>query len=213
VLLYQLLGSYGMPTFYDKLLQVPLLNLSVRAIDRVFRSTAAPSLDRKRHLAYMAIWGVVFVVMSFAQGVGDSHPGQWLPFWRQACQDGRPYACPYLADLQLNYCDRGSGWSCNEAGLLHVALSESGEDTRRLNLSEAADPLSRGCLLGFDAACRNLTTLKTADNSWSAPPPTLADYPIILKGSKGEVREQEPSALFDLACRQGWPDTCGKHEP
>src|ERR1019366_10770953 len=27
--LYQLLGSAGMPTFYDKLLQIPLLNLSV----------------------------------------------------------------------------------------------------------------------------------------------------------------------------------------
>ena len=32
--LYQLLGSAGMPTFYDKLLQVPLLNLSVKGIDR-----------------------------------------------------------------------------------------------------------------------------------------------------------------------------------
>ena len=30
VVLYDLLGSAGMPTFYDKLLQVPLLNLSVK---------------------------------------------------------------------------------------------------------------------------------------------------------------------------------------
>ena len=30
--LYQLLGSAGMPTFYDKLLQVPLLNLSVKGL-------------------------------------------------------------------------------------------------------------------------------------------------------------------------------------
>ena len=35
--LYQLLGSAGMPTFYDKLLPVPLLNLSVKAIDRLAR--------------------------------------------------------------------------------------------------------------------------------------------------------------------------------
>src|SRR5262249_54454226 len=33
--LYQLLGSMGMPTFYDKLLQIPVLNLSVKAIDRI----------------------------------------------------------------------------------------------------------------------------------------------------------------------------------
>ena len=38
VALYGLLGSAGMPTFYDKLLQVPLLNLSVKAIDRAARS-------------------------------------------------------------------------------------------------------------------------------------------------------------------------------
>ncbi len=37
VALYELLGSAGMPTFYDKLLQVPLLNLSIKGIDRVAR--------------------------------------------------------------------------------------------------------------------------------------------------------------------------------
>jgi Na+-translocating ferredoxin:NAD+ oxidoreductase RnfD subunit len=36
--LYELLGRAGMPTFYDKLLQVPFLNLSVKVIDRATRS-------------------------------------------------------------------------------------------------------------------------------------------------------------------------------
>src|SRR5204862_6723307 len=35
--LYELLGSAGLPTFYDKLLQVPLLNLSVKGIDLAAR--------------------------------------------------------------------------------------------------------------------------------------------------------------------------------
>jgi hypothetical protein len=39
-------------------------------------------------------------------------------------------------------------------------------------------------------------------------PPAVADYPIILRGSKGEIRERDPSALYDLACREGWPDIC-----
>ncbi len=114
VLLYRLLGSFGMPTFYDKLLQVPLLNLSVQWIDRLARSRwlrafdpaawakLLPSLRRK--LAYLSIWTVVFAGMSAAQGVGDNHPGQWLPFWRNACQEGRAYACPYLADVELGFC-------------------------------------------------------------------------------------------------------------
>ena len=33
--LYAFLGGLGLPTFYDKLLCVPLLNLAVPAIDRV----------------------------------------------------------------------------------------------------------------------------------------------------------------------------------
>ena len=36
--LYSLLGSLGLPTFYDKLMCVPLLNLSVPFIDRLVRS-------------------------------------------------------------------------------------------------------------------------------------------------------------------------------
>ena len=218
VVLYQLLGSAGLPAFYDKLLQVPLLNLSIKAIDRAAQSSVLRRLDpstigrslapRQRHLAAMSIWAVVFAGMSVAQGVGDRHPGQWLPFWRQACAEGRAYACPYLADLQLNFCNRGSGWACNEAGLLHLALSQSGEDLRRLNPAEAAGPLARGCELGFSAACRNLDTLRNGEDEFGTAPPTLEDYPVILRGAKGEIREREPSALYARACHQGWPDAC-----
>jgi hypothetical protein len=219
IALYQLLGSAGMPTFYDKLLQVPLLNLSIRWIDRVARSRLLRWVDpaaigrslapRQRHLAYMAIWAMVFAVMSTAQGVGDRHRGQWLPFWRQACQDGRPYACPYLADLQVSFCDQGSGWSCNEAGLLHIALSRSGEDPRRPDAVGSAASFKRGCGLEFTAACENLRTLLTG-GVLAVAPPQLRDYPIVLRGSKGPITDQRPPALYARACDQGWPDTCGR---
>jgi hypothetical protein len=233
VALYQWLGTAGMPTFYDKLLQVPLLNLSVKAIDRFARSGALHAIDpsrlvssviglqhpersrgagrlvpRVRHLAYMSVWAIVFTSMSAAGGVGDNHPGQWLPFWQRACEDGRPYACPYVADREVGYCRQGSGWACNEAGILHLALSETGEDLRRLDPAGAAEPFERGCELGFAAACRNLHAM-TEGRALVRSAPTLDDFPIILKGSKGPVREEGRSALYALACRQGWPDTCG----
>jgi hypothetical protein len=173
VALYQLLGTMGLPTFYDKLLQVPILNLSVRAIDRIavraraFDPTAiaralAPS---QRHLAYVSIWTMVFVAISAAGGVGDDHPGQWLPFWKRACADGRPHACRYVTDVQAAFCIQGSKWACNAA---------------------ASDAPA-----GANSAL-----------------PTLADYPIVLRGSKGPVRERTPAGLTALACRQGWAHAC-----
>ena len=48
IALYALLGMAGLPTFYDKLLQVPLLNLSVKSIDRVVRSDALRRFDPAR---------------------------------------------------------------------------------------------------------------------------------------------------------------------
>ncbi len=218
VVLYQLLGSLGMPTFYDKLLQVPLLNLSIKGVDRAARSKILRIFDtaslgrslepHQRHVAYMTVWAMVFVVMSAAQGVGDNHPGQWLPFWRHACEDGRPYACPYLADLEVGFCNQGSGWACNEAGLLHIALSRSGEDLRRLDIAGAVEPLVRGCNLSFNAACRNLSTLHGEVGAFVSAQPTLEDYPVILRGSKGQIRERDPAALYAIACHQGWPGTC-----
>jgi hypothetical protein len=96
--LYAWLGSAGLPTFYDKLLQVPLLNLSVKTIDWAVRSTPLGLVDparawrglagRPRNLAYVSVWGLVFLLMSAVQGVGDSHRGQWLPFWQRACGEG-----------------------------------------------------------------------------------------------------------------------------
>jgi hypothetical protein len=123
IVLYDLLGRAGLPTFYDKLLQVPLMNLSIKRIDRAVRSgwlrpfdpagTASSLAPRRRNLAYVSLWGLVFAALSFVQGVGDWHRGQWIPFWQQACLAEHDRACAYLAQLYSTNCDAGSGWSCN----------------------------------------------------------------------------------------------------
>jgi len=218
--LYQVLTGAGLPSFYDKLLQVPLLNLSIKLIDRAARSRVLRVVDpgalgrslapRQRHLAYMAVWAIVFAGMSAAQGVGDRHPGQWLPFWQQACAEARPHACAHLGQMQSIFCRAGSGWACNEAGLLHAALSPD-DLLRRLDEREAAEgALERGCALGFEPACANLLRIGSGTGALQSAVPTLDDYPIILRGSKGVIADRSPASLYARACAQGWSDACGQ---
>jgi hypothetical protein len=114
-----------------------------------------------------------------------------------------------VADLEVNFCRQGSGWACNEAGIQHVALSQTGEDLRRTDPAGAADPFRQGCGLGFAASCRNLGAIARGGGELVRSAPTLDDFPIILRGSKGPVREEGRVALYALACRRGWPGACG----
>jgi hypothetical protein len=219
IALYSLLGRAGLPTFYDKLLQVPLLNLSIKLIDRAARSKALRIFDpaplggslapRMRTFAWVSIWTLAFAAMSAAQGVGDRHPGQWLPFWRQACTEERRGACDFLVARLSAHCEGGSGWACNEASVLQARLSPPGDSDHNRAMAAAVPSIERGCALGFHPACDNVLKMLKGNQPESAPP-TLEDYPIILRGSKQTVTDRSPSALYALACSEGWPDVCGR---
>jgi hypothetical protein len=122
VALYVVLGRAGLPTFYDKLLQVPLLNVSVPLIDRLARSKMLRALDpaalgrslalRRRNLAYMSAWTIVFAVMSAVHGVGDSHPVSGCHSGRRARPNGPLPAL--IRGCSSSFCGRGSRWACNE---------------------------------------------------------------------------------------------------
>ena len=78
IALFSLLGRAGVPTFYDKLLAVPILNLMIQGIDWGAQSTALRRLDpsvlgksltpRRRNLAYMMVWAVLFGIMQSQAG-------------------------------------------------------------------------------------------------------------------------------------------------
>jgi hypothetical protein len=68
--------------------------------------------------------------------------------------------------------------------------------------------LERGCALGFKPACQNVLAMLEGTRLPESAPPTLEDYPIILRGSKQAISERNPSALYALACQQGWSDAC-----
>jgi hypothetical protein len=210
VLLYDLLLSANTPGFYDKLLQVPLLNLAVIGLDRLARSPKLRAIDpakwgralapRRRNLAYIGVWAAAFAVMSASGHLGDKHPGQWTPFWEQACAADKPDACLNLYFLHDGFCADGSPWSCNEVGIM---LAER-YDNRRV----AAAAFDRACALQFAAGCDNRAAVANA-RALRHDVPTAMDFRYILRGSKGPIEETEPAALYARACDLGWPDTCG----
>lgn len=209
--MYALLSAFDLPGFYDKLLPVPIMNLFVRFIDRGAASGRLRFLDltgfgerltsMQRRTAAVGLWAVTFVAISGAGGVGDKHPGQYLPFWQEACEAGSDRACDYLPVMLGNFCGRDSGWACNELGIHRLQ--------REGDRSGAMDVIDHGCELGFPTACENGYTLRTGSSTLLSAAPLVADLPIVLRGSKGAISERDPQALYALACERGWPDTCG----
>jgi hypothetical protein len=213
VLLYRLMSLADVPAFYDKLLQVPLLNLSIKGIDRVARSSRLRVVDpariaqslapRQRHLAYIGVWIIVFGIMSAVQGVGDNHRGQWVPFWQRACAENRVGACDYLALTESNACDAGSGWACNAFAILQTKRDVPGPG--------AGESFGAGCRAGFSAACENRARLYAGRSEVLADAaPTLHDYAILVRGSKATAGEGSPARIYSRACGQGWRDACDR---
>jgi len=205
--LFVLLPQWGAPTFYDKLLPVPFLNLMVRFIDRAVASAPLARLDpsrigkaltpSRRNFAYTSLWAGTFVVLSLVQGVGDRHPGQYLPFWQRTCAAGSERACRYREFLTLAYCNNGSGWACNEWGILQLE--------RRRPPGRA---FHQACDLGYGPACGNTVRDDPDPTTLARGQPEAADLPIVLRGTKPILEERDPEVLRGIACRQGWPGTC-----
>ena len=191
---------------------MPILNLSIKLIDRAVRSPLLKRLDptaltaalspRRRHLAYMSMWTAAFVLMTTTHGLGHSSRGYWLPAWQEACREGRRNGCEKLAQLEETYCrDGNSGWACNDLG---VMLAE-GRYGRR---DKAGSTFQRACDLGFRPACENLRITAGTGGALQTAPPRLVDYPVLLIEAQERLTDT-PFVLYRTACRQGWTAACG----
>ena len=205
--LYGMLGAYGLPRFYDKLLAVPVMNLLIKLIDgatrRPLMQRFSPAhieralMGRRRNLAYVGVWTVAFMVLSAAEGVGDTHRGNQVMFWKQACANGLPNGCRHFGVMVSTFCNNGSGWACNEYGILL-------QPHRRPEL--AADEFSRACGLGFWAGCENRRPTRVQDPV--SGPPALGDYQIVLREGRRPLPALSPLQIYQRACAEGFADGC-----
>jgi len=206
--LYTLLGALGEPTFYDKLLVVPLLNLSVIAIDRTVRSIHSDALlnvwreswlGGRSNLAHMSIWIVIFASMSFLGKTDGKHQGDSLPFWEQACANDLANACGRMLQLEATYCGDNAAWACNEIGA-HYREGIITEPNEELSLAY----FSRGCELKFRAACLNLLDRELV----AREVPHELDLRLLLReGGQNRMAESEQE-LYERACEHDWEFAC-----
>jgi hypothetical protein len=206
--LYELLGLLAIPTFYDKLLCVPLLNLSVQWIDRVARRLPLKALlqpasggavPRRLNLAHMAVWILFFSVMAARGSADGTHTGDSVPFWQDACSEDRRKACQTMVLLEVVYCRDGAGWACNEIGRHYSqgAIVEADPEF-------AAAWFSRACELGFQPGCLN-QRLPGGTNQGN---PGVNDLRVLLREGQLNLAAMSEDALLTRACDHGWTFAC-----
>ncbi|MBM3224366.1 MAG: sel1 repeat family protein [Candidatus Tectomicrobia bacterium] len=166
--LYGLLGWLGAPRFYDKLLCVPVLNLSVRWLDRLGLALAAWSSAlpvtrftwslRQQNLVHMAVWAVLFGVMLTTGFLSKAHPGRDPAFWRQACEAGEAASCQTWIRMLSGVCNRDVATACDELG---QAFHEGRLVPRAPR--EAGISLGRACDLGLREGCIHLQSFVQGD--------------------------------------------------
>jgi len=207
--LYTILDMFGTPTFYDKLLCVPLLNLSVQWIDRMVLPLRKNQLlerlglgvtpSRSANLGHMAVWIVFFATMSLMGKTDSRQIGDSLPFWAQACEEGRVHACDRLLLLESTYCTDNSGWACNEIGANYYSGRHIEADAER-----ALSYFSRACELRFQAGCLNYLDPSII----TVAEPRAFDLRLLLREGGQNLLEMSEPDLFARACEHGWTYAC-----
>ncbi len=188
IVLFGVLERAGIPTHYDKLLAVPVLNLLIRAIDGAARSDVFRRLDPaalgraltplRRNLAYVGVWAAVFVVMqlqtgtevALARGVSLLSQGrvaETIAHYRDLVQ-----AQPDRAELQ------------NELGYVLLRAGRA---------AEALPPLEAAAALAPDVAQthNSLGVAYVQGQRWDA---AVAAFRRAL-----ELQPEYPEASFNLA--------------
>jgi hypothetical protein len=224
--LYGLLGWLGAPQFYDKLLCVPLLNLTVRALDGAslsleawFRRQKISALEwaagwspQQANFAWMGVWIALFGTMTFTGFLGGKQPGSSPAFWMKACEEGRWHACRTLAHSLDVACQNNSGPGCFSLGM----LLNGGKEVPR-NPTGAARSFSRGCDLGLPYSCISLASLVNSDGSDLLAVPcqhgdvqSCLTLGLLYQRGQGVARNDASAlALFREACASGSPRGCG----
>lgn len=124
---FDILRAAGVPELYSKLLPVPILNLLTPLIDRATLRGMLGKLNaawegcmerRKLNLIHMTIWAALFFTMLGTGFVQAPHPGKSLAVWKQAVEEGKPFAGDSLVRVALTLSLEKNPAALNELGII-----------------------------------------------------------------------------------------------
>ena len=105
--------------------------------------------------------------------------------------------------MQANFCDQGSGWACDELGILRAPRATGTTPTRRNGCSKDARSASP------PACAQPALTVGDAGSTLARarrPPSTTGR--LSCGEAKVRSRDRSPAAAALARVPQGWPDTC-----
>lgn len=225
--LVPLLEGLGAPVFYDKLLCVPLLNLTVRALDRLSVTVSgwvtkrklrpleslAAWTPRQANFGFMGIWVAFFAFMISTGFLSAKHPGSDPAVWEKACSAGNARGCDVLARTLDVECQHNSANGCFSLGV----LLNNGKGLPR-NPVGAGRSFKRACDIGMENACLSLANMVQTDGDDPLLEPCNGGdgkscfmLGSIYYGGQGVSRNLERSAtLFQQSCTAGFTRGCGQ---
>jgi hypothetical protein len=205
--LVTLLPLLGQPSFYDKLLQVPLCNLLTPPLERFgARVEEWWGATRLRwltmgNMGLAVVWGGAFLVM---RPELLNHPGSRPETWEARCVKGEGRACVYLRHTLEKGCGLNKPERCAQ-------LAEALSDPEALDRNEPRALLlfQKACGLGHQSSCvrhrmsmiKSLSQLDPQAQQKAQPTKDESmNAPMI-----GQVSEDE---AIGLACEGGQPLAC-----
>jgi hypothetical protein len=169
-------GYVGAPELYAKLFPVPILNLTVRWLDRLARSGWTGRLNerwqsaltpRRTNLVHMAVWATIFLSLVGSGYLREPHPGHSVVFWKRAVAEGRFNAERKLRNIagqqaESNVLPDQPGAlavaeACNERGILR--FGESPGEPAETTYQETRSWFVRGMAFDSKYACANFVLL------------------------------------------------------
>ncbi|MEO5923836.1 MAG: tetratricopeptide repeat protein [Bryobacteraceae bacterium] len=214
--LVPVLEYLGAPVFYDKLLCVPLLNLTVRVLDRwsarqEWRAFAAWT-PRQANYGFMGIWVAFFAFMVATGFLGGTHPGTDPALWERSCEAGGGRPCAVMARVLDVQCQQNSADGCFRL----ATLLGDGKKLPR-NPIGAARTLGRACDIGSQSACTSLASLVASDGETVLQQPCNQGdaTSCFMLGSLYAVGQsvnrnaERAATLYQQSCTSGFLRACG----